>query len=142
MYSSNPNEFQKFSTAPPPYSKSVTSGVPVSSTNQFYSDNSKPPIASIQCKTLVHKPVLFASLPSFFQLLSPPPPDLRWFQIDEDLSFLEAVDDEVHAGSRPDPHQFDGDDVDDEDFENYDDFEVPSRLDHEGYSQPKIDERG
>uniref|UniRef100_A0A5B7AU23 Protein disulfide-isomerase n=1 Tax=Davidia involucrata TaxID=16924 RepID=A0A5B7AU23_DAVIN len=65
--------------------------------------------------------------------------------LDEDLSFLEAADDEVDAGSKhtplSDPHQFDDDDVDDEDFENYDDFEVPSGLDHEAYSQPEIDEK-
>ncbi|KAA8544042.1 hypothetical protein F0562_021781 [Nyssa sinensis] len=67
--------------------------------------------------------------------------------LDEDLSFLEADDDDdaiAEHNHHSDPHQFDeaeDDDVEDEDFENYDDFDEPSGFDHEAYSQPEIDEK-
>ncbi|KAA8550402.1 hypothetical protein F0562_002086 [Nyssa sinensis] len=64
--------------------------------------------------------------------------------LDEDLGFLEADDEDGAAPKQnphSDPHQFDEDDGDDDDFENYDDFEVPPGFDHEEYSQPEIDEK-
>ncbi|XP_059655362.1 protein PLANT CADMIUM RESISTANCE 2-like [Cornus florida] len=51
MNYSNPNEFQKFSSSPPPSAplsyhgaQSVTTGVPVSSKEDYYSDNPQAPI--------------------------------------------------------------------------------------------------
>ncbi|CAL5432095.1 unnamed protein product [Camellia sinensis] len=65
--------------------------------------------------------------------------------LDEDLSFLEsdADDDSSSAAASPPPDPLS--DADDDDFENYDDFEVPSSgFDHEdeAYSQqPEIDDK-
>ncbi|XP_051113375.1 protein disulfide isomerase-like 1-4 [Andrographis paniculata] len=64
---------------------------------------------------------------------------------DEDLSFLEESD---SADAAPaDHHHSDGEysDNDDEEFESYDDFEVPSDFNHEGENEedemPKFDEK-
>ncbi|KAH7863960.1 hypothetical protein Vadar_024022 [Vaccinium darrowii] len=69
---------------------------------------------------------------------------------DEFLTFLESSDDEQNDGAlshSSDPQLSDEeDDAGDDDFENYDDFEVPSGLDHDDddgeYSRlPEIDEK-
>ncbi|GFS30867.1 PDI-like 1-4 [Actinidia rufa] len=63
--------------------------------------------------------------------------------LDEFLTFLESDQNDAASNPTPlsDPH-FSDDDVSDDDFENYDDFEVPSRLDRDDEdSWPAIDDK-
>lgn len=70
---------------------------------------------------------------------------------DEDLSFLEEADDGNDAAASShahdlDPSQFDFNDEEDDEFDNYDDFQVPSEFENEDdddneHSNPAVDDK-